>query len=225
MKNRLFGSTLISALLLLGIAPAAHAATGDLAFGLKAGTLGVGGEATLGILPGLNARTGYNAFNYDGTTTKDNISYNYRLRLGSLPLLVDLHPIPASSFRISAGVIINNNKIDATGKPQGSYTIGGTTYTAAEVGTLTGKIGFNTTSPYAGIGWGNAVAKGLPLTICIDAGVMFQGTPKVSLAANGTLASDATFKANLAKEEGTIRDSTDNLKYYPVVSLGLAYRF
>jgi hypothetical protein len=212
-------------MLLLGIAPVARASTGDLAVGAKAGTLGIGGEATLGILPGLNVRTGYNAHNYDGTTTRDNIAYNYRLRLGSLPLLIDLHPFPTSGFRFSGGLIVNNNKVDATGKPQGSYTIGGTTYTAAQVGNLTGRIEFNSTAPYAGIGWGNAVAKGLPLTVCIDAGVMFQGIPKVSLSANGTLASDSTFKANLAKEEATIRDTTDNLKYYPVVSLGLAYRF
>ncbi|NTV01530.1 MAG: hypothetical protein HGB04_01915 [Chlorobiaceae bacterium] len=225
MNKKLVKSGLISAVLLSGFAPALHAGTGDLAIGAKAGTLGIGGEATLGLLPGVNARAGYNAYNYDGSTTKDNIGYNYRLKLGSMPLLLDLHPFPMSGFRISGGFIVNNNRVDATGKPQDSYNIGGTTYTSGQVGTLTGKIEFDSTAPYLGIGWGNAVAKGLPLTICVDAGVMFQGTPKVSLSANGTLASDPAFKANLAKEEATIRDTTDSLKYYPVVSLGLAYRF
>ena len=225
MNRKFFKTSLLSAALLLGIAPASQAGTGDLALGIKAGTLGIGGEVTVGLLPGLNARAGYNGFNYNGSATKDNIDYGYTLKLATVPLLLDLHPFPTSSFRLSGGIIVNNNKTDASGKPQGSYTIGGTTYTAAEVGSLTGKIEFNSTAPYLGIGWGNAVAKGSPIKISFDAGVMFQGTPKVSLTGNGSLASDPTFKANVAKEEATIRDTTDNLKYYPVVALGVAYKF
>jgi hypothetical protein len=225
MKMKLLKSSLVSASLLLGIAPSAFAGTGDVALGVKGGTLGIGAEVTVGLLPSLNLRSGYNAFNYDGTSTKNNIDYDYKLKLGSLPVLVDWHPFPASDFRLSTGLVFNNNKIDATGKPQGSYSIGGTSYTAAQLGTLTGKIEFNSTAPYLGIGWGNAVSKGSPLSLSCDVGVLFQGTPKVSLAASGAIATDATFKTNLAKEEATIRDTTDNIKYYPVVSLGLAYRF
>ncbi len=225
MKMKLLKSSLVSATLLLGIAPSAVAGTGDVALGVKGGTLGIGAEVTVGLLPSLNLRTGYNAFNYNGTATKDNIDYDYKLKLGSLPVLVDWHPIPASGFRLSTGLVFNNNKVDATGKTKLSYSIGGTTYSSAQLGTLTGNIDFNSTAPYAGIGWGNAVAKGSPLSLSCDVGVLFQGTPKVSLAASGPIATDATFKANVAKEEATIRDTTDNFKYYPVVSLGLAYRF
>lgn len=222
---KLIKSTLFTAMLCLGIAPATFAGTGDMAAGVKVGTLGVGAEVTVGILPALNFRTGYNLYNYDGTASRSDIDYDYKLKLSTLPLLVDLHPIPLSGFRITAGAMINSNKIDATGQAQGSYEIGDVTYTAAQVGTLKGKIDFNSVAPYAGIGWGNAVGAGLPLTFTCDIGIMFQGTPKVSLDATGPIASDPTFQAEVAKEEADIKNDTDGFKYYPVVSLGLAYKF
>ncbi len=224
MNKMLLKSTLVSAALLLGLSPASLAGTGDVALGIKAGTTGLGGEVTIGILPHLNARTGYNAFSYDGSATKDDNEYSYNLKLGNLPLLVDWYPLPGG-FRISGGLMINNNKIDATAKPSGSYKIGDTTYPAAAIGNLTGKIDFNSSAPYLGIGFGNAVGRGIPLSLSLDLGVMFQGTPKVSLAASGPIASDPTFQANLAKEENNIKDTTDNIKYYPVIALGMAYRF
>jgi len=225
MKMKSLKTMLVSALLLTGISPAAFAGTGDIAAGIKGGTLGIGGEVTVGILPGINFRTGYNSLNYDGNTSKSDIDYDYKLKLSTFPLLVDWHPLPISGFRITGGAMINNNKIDATGQAQGTYTIGDASYTASQIGTLTGKIDFNSIAPYAGIGWGNAVSTHLPLTITCDVGVMFQGTPKVSLDATGPIASDATFKANLAKEEADIKDKTDGFRYYPVVSLGLSYKF
>ena len=45
----------------------------------------------------------------------------------------------------------------------------------ALVGTLNGKIDFNPTVPYVGIGGGNAVAEGKKVGFYADAGVMFQG--------------------------------------------------
>jgi hypothetical protein len=225
MKMMFLRRSLLSTMLLIGFAPKVFAGTGDIAIGAKGGTLGIGGEVTVGIIPGVNFRTGYNAFNYDGNTTKSDIGYDYKLKLGTLPVLVDWHPLPLSGFRLTTGLVINNNKIDATARPRGNYFIGDQSYSATEIGTLTGKIEFNKVAPYAGIGWGNAVGKHLPITLTCDVGVLFQGTPKVSLAANGTSASLPAFQTELAKEVNTIKNSTDSIKYYPVISLGLAYKF
>jgi hypothetical protein len=53
----------------------------------------------------------------------------------------------------------SQNAADVTGVPEvgGNYTINGRTYTASEVGSLTGKTHFNTVALYVGIGWGNPV--------------------------------------------------------------------
>ncbi|NTU94016.1 MAG: hypothetical protein HGA56_08390 [Chlorobiaceae bacterium] len=225
MNMKRFNRQLFIVMLLFGGSPAAFAGTGDIAAGIKGGTLGIGGEVTVGVLPGINFRTGYQAFNYSGDSRRSDIDYDYKLKLKNIPLLVDWQPLPITGFRITAGAMINNTKVDATGKAQGTYDIGGTTYSAAEIGTLTGKIDFNSFAPYAGIGWGNAVNSHFPLTFSCDIGVLFQGTPRVSLAATGPIASDPTFQAELAEEKASIKDKTDGFRYYPVVSFGVSYKF
>ena len=226
MKSNFVKKTLIAASLFLGATTSAYANTGDVAIGLKGSTLGIGGEVTMNLIPSLNVRSGFNAFNYTGSATKSDIDYKYKLKLQTIPVLLDLHPFADSGFRLSSGILINNNKVTATGKPQTDYKIGDGTYDKDLLGTLTGKIDFNKVSPYAGIGWGNAVAKHSALTLSCDLGVMFQGTPKVSLAAsNSVIAANTTFQTDLAKEVTKVKDATDNIKYYPVISIGLAYSF
>jgi hypothetical protein len=226
MKSALIKKTLLAATLFLGATPSAFANTGDVAIGLKGSTLGIGGEVTMNLIPSVNVRSGFNAFNYNGSATKSDIDYNYKFKLQTIPVLLDLHPIADSGFRFSSGILINNNKVTATAKSLTSYNIGDHDYSSGEVGTLTGKIDFNNVSPYAGLGWGNAVSKHGSLTLSCDFGVMFQGTPKVSLnSTGGSLSSNSAFQAELAKEETKVKDSTNDFKYFPVVSIGLAYSF
>ena len=198
------------------------------AIGAKASTLGFGGEVTVGLTSSFNARAGYNGYNYNGSTSQNQITYDYKLSLGSFPVMLDWYPFENSGFRLSPGVIFNNNKVTATGSSTvpGSYTIGGTTYTTAKIGSLTGGVDFDKTVPYAGLGWGNAVGKNSGLSFSFDLGVMFQGTPKVALAAtNPTTQSIPAFQTNLNKEIADLKDKTDKFKYYPVVSIAIAYAF
>jgi hypothetical protein len=232
MKKNVLKKTLLPALLAIGMcAPgAAFAGTGDIAIGVKGGTAGMGGELTVGVLNYLNFRTGYHTFNYDGNATKSDIDYDYKLKLQSIPLLVDLYPF-GGGFRVTSGVFINNNKVTSTAQPNSTakVNIGGTEYSIGGVGadlvSLDGKVDFQSTAPYLGIGWGNAVGKNSHLTISFDAGIMFQGTPKVSLNANGPIASDPTFQHDLAEEEAQLKNDIKDFQYYPIVSLGLAYKF
>jgi hypothetical protein len=227
MKSSFIRKTLLPALLTIGIsAPAmALAETGDIALGIKGGTAGLGGEVIVGILDNLNFRTGYNTFSYEGNSTESDIDYDYKLKLNSLPILIDLHPF-GGGFRVTSGIFINNNEVTGAAEPTGTtIEVGEGTYNVADVGTLNAKIDFNTAAPYLGIGWGNAVGKGSPLTIMFDIGIMFQGSPKVSLNATGNIASDVAFQENLDREISDLKDDIESVQYYPIVSLGLAYRF
>ena len=56
-------------------------------------------------------------------------------------------------------------------------------------------------------------------------GVAFTNSPDVALSANGTLASDPAFKANLAKEVDEIEDDLKSFKSYPVIAVSFFYRF
>jgi hypothetical protein len=203
----------------------AFADMGELALGVGPGTLGIGADVTVGILPQLNARIGVNAFNFDMKTTQDDIDYDLDIRLLSFPVLLDWYPFRSSGFRLSAGLAINKNKADLDARPQADYEIGGSPYPANEVGNLSGKLKFDTLAPYVGLGWGNALGENSRWTFTCDLGVIFHGNGDISLKADGPIASDATFQAALEKERRDLEDEIDDYRYYPVMAIGLSYKF
>jgi hypothetical protein len=131
-------------------------------------------------------------------------------------------PAADGKFRISLGGLYNDNKLDLTGAPTGgNYVINGITYTAAQAGTVTGNVKFNKFAPYVGLGYGNALAdSGWGLSL--DAGAIYQGMPKATLSATGAAAGLA---ANVAAEQIQLQNSVKNYKWWPVVSVGMDYRF
>ncbi len=116
-------------------------------------------------------------------------------------------------------------EIEVDSKATASYQIGDTTYNAGEVGTLKGKIDFNDIAPYLGLGWDTSFGKDKGFGFLFELGAIYQGSPDVDLSADGLLANDQTFQNNLAKEEENMQSDVDDYKFYPVVSLGLNYRF
>ncbi|KPK01080.1 MAG: hypothetical protein AMK71_06950, partial [Nitrospira bacterium SG8_35_4] len=138
--------------------------------------------------------------------------------------LLDWHPFKGS-FRVSGGVLYNGNEIDADARSSATYEIGNTTYSASQVGKLTGEIDFNTIAPYAGIGWDTSFGKNKRFGLLADLGVMYQGSPEVDFTAHGPIATNQAFRNNLASEEKNIENEIDEYEYYPVISIGFAYRF
>lgn len=188
------------------------------ALGAKAGTTGLGLEASWSVSERVNLRVGYYTFDYGTDLEEDGIEYDGDLRLRNAALFADWHPF-AGRFRISVGGIETGNEFK--GAAEDSLDIGENTYQAA-VDTVVGWDGF---APYLGVGFGNAVGAGR-WTFSMDLGVMFTGSPDVSL--NGTVndpALDSQFQEDLAIEEDTLRAELEDAKYYPVLSLGFAYRF
>jgi hypothetical protein len=216
---------LIGAFLVLVIGSVAYADSGRFAVSAKPiSTLGLGVEGTAQILPKLNARLGMNYFPYTYSAEQDDVDYDIDLNLFSGSALLDWHPF-AGVFRISAGLVLNGNKLDMEARPKEPVEIGDIEYDPADVGTLSGEIDFNSVAPYVGIGWGNAVGKDKRWGFVCDLGVVFQGSPDVSLAASGPIASDPTFQEELAREEENLQDDLDVFKYYPVISFGISYKF
>jgi len=195
-------------------------------FGLDAhaSTLGLGAELNYSINSYFTARVDLNRYNYSYTGTKQQINYDFDLHLKSYSAMLDWHPF-AGTFRVSAGYFSNKNDIGAVATPQGSYTINGTSYTAAQVGVLSGDITFNPTVPYLGIGWSTLGTESTGLGVEFDIGALFQGSPKVQLSATGAAASNAQFQSDLAAEQVKLQGDLNSFKTYPVISLGLAYRF
>ena len=200
---------------------ASAAPTDDVGINLKAGTLGAGVEVSKGFSEKFSAGLGFNSYNYKTTDTTSGINYNYEFDLQTISLLTNYHPF-RGVFRVTAGVMYNSNELKLTGKPSSGaiYEINGKTYTDTQVGTLSGKLTFNKTAPYFGLGWGNR--PGGKLGISADVGALYQGAPKLALSASGNVAG---LSADVEQERKNAEADLSNLKWYPVLSLGLYFRF
>jgi hypothetical protein len=195
-----------------------------LAVSAKCSTLGLGGEAHVQITPGINARLGANVFNLDLDGTESDIEYDFGLDLLSCSALCDWH-VFGGSFRITAGVILNDTNVDLTAKSATSLTIGDETYTTDDITSLTGQMTFNDIAPYVGFGWGSAFDNEGRWGIITDFGVAFVGSPEVALSASGPLSDNDIFLTELERERAQFEEDIKDFKFYPVISLSLFYRF
>lgn len=194
--------------------------SGRFAVSGKGGTLGAGAELTTKLATDINVRVGFNSFDLDFDDEEiEDVEYDLGMDFSSFSALVDWH-IFDDPFRISAGFISMNNEIDLDARPNKSVEIGNTTYTPAEIGTLNGSVDIDGLSPYLGIGWGNPFGGDRRWGFTLDFGVAFTDSPDVALSATGIVA-----QADLEKERKDIEDDLDSFKFYPVISLGLFFRF
>ena len=217
--KRLYPSAFMALLALPGSAFAS-----DFGLDLHAGTLGFGPELNYTLGEYFTARADYNTYTYDYTGTKEQIAYDFKLHLKSEALYLDWHPF-AGVFRVTAGYLNNQNEITAAAVPQGSYTINGHTYTAAQVVSLTGDVTFNSGAPYLGLGWSTLGSTSTGLGVSFDIGVLAQGSPKLKLSATGAATSSSQFKSDLAAQQAKTQNDLSSYKTYPVVALALVYRF
>lgn len=234
MKNQL--ATLFAAAA-LGLAPLAQADdAGGIGIEVKGGTLGVGAEINYAISPRFTIGAGINKYSASTTDTADNIDYDVDLDLSTVSLMLNFHPFKGS-FRLTAGAMLNGNELNMTAKPNGAtYDIGGNTYDSNDLGKLVGSVDFKNIAPYAGIGWGKSASSGFGFTM--DIGVLFQGSPSVDFSTKNTdyaaLAAtagipqaqlEAQLKADLIEEEANAEKDIEGFDMYPVISLGVNYRF
>ena len=214
------------ALATFGLASNVYAS--DVAVGAKVSTLGVGVDFTTPLTEKLNLRAGIQWLEYGIDTESDGVEYDADLELFSGLMVADWHPF-GGVFKITGGLLINDNKVVGTGEATpgtvSTFTINNTVYTAADVGKLEAEISYNTVAPYLGIGWGNPVSKNSNWTFFCDIGVVFMGSPNVDIKASGAIASNEIFMTNLEQERKELEDDLASYEYYPVVTLGLSYKF
>lgn len=182
--------------------------------GVRAGTTGVGADFAFGLAPTLDGRIGYSGLKWNYKTSTSDASYDGNLRLSNLNALIDFHPV-GPVFRITGGVIFNDNKYEATGHPNG---VPGSFNAMVEAG--------KHAAPYLGIGWGNVAGAGV--NFYADLGVMFMGSPKATITPDCTGLSGAQCSAlqgQAAAEQAKLEDQLKHFKTYPVLNLGLTIGF
>jgi hypothetical protein len=208
---------------------AAHGAAAQSRWSLGAdiGTMGVGAEVGFMASPHFTLRGDFDYFRYDGEVNGSVVTYKGHFHVATGGLFGDWHPW-ANGWLVTAGAFIGAR--DAGGGPQlqAINTIGGQTFTLDEARGINAKIKLDEFAPTLALGYNNTFQhkhwgfKAL-------AGVVFSEKPTVELSRlNGTPLDTATFQrlqAALIAEQDKIADRLHILQTYPLIQVGVAYRF
>ena len=217
-------SKFLAAALLAAVGANAHAQ----ALSARAGTNGLGAEVGVGFAPMLGLRAQLASGSYERDEVQSNINYAGKLKLSNGALLLDLHPF-TGAFRLSTGLVYNNNQLDATGRgDSGSIEINGISYPASSVGTLQATVRWDKASPYLGFGWGTRPQGSGGIFLSADLGAFYQ-KPTASLTGQcgpslPTFACDQ-LQSDIRAEERQFQDEVNKYKLYPVLNVGVGYRF
>jgi len=196
----------------------------DLGVAVRVGTVGLGVEVSKWITGHLGARFGANLFtkNFKDRELSGN-HYDAQIKVHAVMALADIYLSRRGAFHFTAGLSTNPARVTATGTPSGgTFEINNHTYTSSQVGVLTAEAKFKKMAPYVGLGFGTA-ARGGRLAFVFDLGVAL-GKPRILLTASGA-ASNSQLQNDLNAEIADAQQDANKLPGYPVLSLGLMYRF
>lgn len=231
MHKNVLRTSLLALTLSLSGAAFAQSATdffSDVGINAKIGTGGLGIDISKSITDNTKVRVGFGSYTYSDDYDEDQVSYDADLRLGGWSLLADYHPF-SNGWRLTAGAYGPKHKLSGTGRFSGAgeVTINDTVYTNADLNGLDVAAKWDGVRPYLGLGYDSMPtgSKG-GMFFSADLGVIFAGSPDVSLTANcinpGLCASLAS---DVEAERRKIEDDLDDAKYLPVLQVGVGYRF
>lgn len=209
---------------------ASAAASAQVGVTADLGSTGAGFHLVVPMESDLNGRFGLNGFKHDFDKTSGGIDYDVKGKLQSVDVLFDWYLRAGSKFRLTGGLVYNGNRFDAHAKanPLGGFTINGNSYTAADVGILSGRVDYRKAAPYLGIGWGNALAENSHWNFNADLGAFYQGNANVNLTSIGCTTSQLVCET-LAQDIESVRqrfgDDLNKFKVYPVLRASVSYRF
>ena len=211
---------------------AAHAQDrSSFAADLSAGTTGASAHAQLGLHPRLALRMGYNWLEFGRDDEEiSGVSYSGDLEFAGFGGFVDAHPF-ANAFAVTGGVFVGDKAAVLDAVPTEDVTLGDQTFTPDQVGTIRGDAAFGDTALFAGLGYDPSLYKDGRVSLIVRAGVMFAGEPDVTLAASAEddeaipAEARAELRRALDEEEAILEDDIDDYAFFPVLTLGLGYRF
>ena len=205
--------------------------------GAHGGTLGFGVNVGLDISEKFAARALFNTLGLDYEETESGNEYTGDLDLQTIGLVTDWHPF-AGGFRVTGGAFLNNNEVSATASGQ-EVEIGDETYADGRIDML---LDFERIAPYFGAGWTSGPIGDPGFSFSADAGLLYQRAPRIS--GSGTVGNNCSFsisrggdatvqncndveglQADLELEHIDLADDLKDFEWYPVLSIGVSYRF
>lgn len=196
---------------------AATPARAEFGIGINVGNLGFGVEARQTLSPSLDLRFGIAGMSFNTSFEYDHVDYDIDQSFAVPEVKLDWRPMQGM-FRltVAAGYYNQVSNLKLVPEPGSTYSVGNNTYTAAQVGSLNGKLSYHVATPYLGAGWDFLKNKRLGFTL--DVGAYYRNEPDVRLTSTGTVsASDLQLEADNIKG--------DAWTFYPTVKLGMLFRF
>ena len=207
----------------------------------KTSLLGFGADVAIPTTRRSNVRLGFAAFNYGRGFAKDGVTYSGRLNLRSMQALYDFFPL-GGGFHLSPGVMMySGNQLTGNATVPGGQTVsfGGADYASDPSNPLkgSGKLQFSKAGPMFLLGFGNLARRNEGhFGMTFDIGAVYQGVPHTTLNFTGgacdpigincrDVSSDPTVQSNILSEQAKINHSASPLRFYPVISFGLGYKF
>jgi hypothetical protein len=215
-----FAALVVTAAPILAHAQSVYAGLGTTGLTVGAGHVWtdlVGTRAELSLLP-----TTTRSF------TEDGIDYRGEARSVRGAALLDWFPM-RGGFRVTVGLSANDSRGDFTGSPSTGSTldIGDATVAVGPADSYTVRVALPSAMPYLGIGWGHSPARGWGFHA--DLGLLI-GKPKVTGALSPSLSAKIAAagldpQTELDRELQSVSDSIADVDAYPVVSIGVSYRW
>ena len=223
----------------------------SVAVAVKVGVGGIGFDLATPLGRHFNLRGGGMFFGYNTSiVTDDGYQVNGDLKLKTVTAMLDYAPF-GGSFRISPGIVFyNGNGLQATATvpASGTFDLGDQTYKSSVEDPLHGSLGLtfgNKVAPALTVGWGNMIPRhlGQHWSVPFEIGFEYISDPKITLQFAGTACTDTTTtchttsptaqnlttnpeaQANTLQEQNDLNSDISALKVYPIVSIGLSYKF
>jgi hypothetical protein len=216
----------------------------SLAIGVKVGAEGVGFDVATPLNRRVNLRAGASFFSYAPSRTENGIGLTGSLTFRTANACLDFYPT-GRSFRISPGVTFyNGNRVTANATVGGNqtFTLDGTTYYSSTTDPVSGTFGVgfgNQVAPSITMGWGNMIPRGIGRhwSVPYEIGFEYINTPTIALNLTGSacqksnntncqpVQSTPSVQANVVGERAELQSDISMLRFFPIVSIGVAYKF
>jgi hypothetical protein len=229
------------------VAPAPRAANESLAIrpfrsiaiGFTANTLGASVEFATPVSRSFNLRSSVNVFAFDYPFAIDGVNYDARLHLKSTGTTLDWFPLHGG-FHISPGFLYVKNSM-AAGASVGAgmtFTLGSQQFTNSVDDPVNGSASVvfpNKIAPMLLLGFGNIIPRsGRHLSFPFEFGAAYTGVPRINVALSGTactsqgcssFAQNAAAQSDVTAEVDKLNEDLKRVPVYPILSMGVAYRF
>lgn len=191
-------------------------------------TVGISAQVGYRTDHDFSVRAAWNEFGFDKRIRINQVKYDADIKLRSLGFMVDYYPMN-NGFHVTAGLYKNDNGARASGPIDATFTVPagtrGIRVDGKTLGDFHTRVKYAPIAPYLGLGYHNVTKQGFSFTF--DLGVLYQGSARVSVDPPASLANinHPSVKAAIDRQKRAVQDKADEARWYPVISLGVAYTF